>query len=79
MIDNGKVIPEDEPPPSKKALTEAARISEGNLRRDEAVRTHIHRAGLCVFWTFIIVMMLFAAIWAYHLLMPSSFSEASNA
>jgi hypothetical protein len=70
MSADGVVIPEEEPQPSKKAQKEAARIAEGNLRRDEAIRTHIHLAGLVVLWVLVAVLLILSLIWAWHMATP---------
>jgi hypothetical protein len=64
------VRPEQETAPSENAQTEAARISSGNLRRDESVRRHIHRGGLVIYWIFVSVGIALFLVWAWHLGAP---------
>ena len=66
------VHPEQEPPASETAKTEAARFATGNLRRDEAVRTNIHIAGLLVFWVFVTVVLAMFLVLSWHLIAPES-------
>jgi hypothetical protein len=67
-----KINPEQEPASSCDAQKEAAGFQQGNLDRDEAVRTHIHIAGLIVFWAFVIVGLALFIILAWHLGAPSN-------
>jgi hypothetical protein len=43
------VIPEQEPEASENAQKEATRFADRNLKRDDAIRTHIHLGGLVVY------------------------------
>jgi hypothetical protein len=65
-----QVRPEEEIAPSANAQIEAARITAGNLRRDESIRRHIHRGGLVIYWIFVIVGVVLFLIWAWHLGAP---------
>jgi hypothetical protein len=65
-----EVVPEEEPAASDNALLEAARFADRNLKRDDAVRTHIHRGGLVVYWTFVSVGVGLFLIWSWHLGAP---------
>ena len=70
MSDNGIVVPEEETKPTEKAFKEATRIARGNLKRDEAVRTNIHYAGLAIFWFIVTIAILLGLVWAWHLGTP---------
>ena len=70
MSADGIVVPEQEPEPTPKALKEATSIASGSLRRYEMVQTHIHRAGLCLFWVLVIAVGILSMIWAWHLGAP---------
>ena len=62
------VNPEKEQPiPSPAALKEAAGFSEGDLRRDNAIRTQIHYGGIVIYWVFLGVGITLFLIWAWHL------------
>jgi hypothetical protein len=67
------VQPEPEPQPTPDALKEAAGFSEGDLRRDNAVRTHLHRGGILVYWVFLGVGVILFLIWAWHLGAPDKY------
>jgi hypothetical protein len=69
-LDEGNVVPEQEPAPTEDAQKEALAISHGSLRRDESIRTHIHLAGLVLFWMFVFVMISLTLVWAWHLGAP---------
>jgi hypothetical protein len=69
-LDVGIVKPEADPAPSSLAATEAVRIEDGTLQRDESVKTHIHRAGLLILWSVTIGGLILAAIWVWHLATP---------
>lgn len=71
MSMGGKVRPETELQPSLRAEKEAAGISAGTLRRTEEVRANIHRGGLVVFWTLVMVGISLTLVWAWHLGAPA--------
>jgi hypothetical protein len=64
------VIPEQEPEASENAQKEATRFADRNLKRDDAIRTHIHLGGLVVYWIFISVGIGLFLIWSWHLGAP---------
>jgi hypothetical protein len=64
------VIPEQEPEASENAQKEAAHFADRNLKRDDAIRTHIHRGGLVVYWAFVSVGIGLFLIWSWHLGAP---------
>jgi hypothetical protein len=66
----GVVVPEQETEPTPKAFKEATSIASGSLRRYEAVQTHIHLAGLFLFWTLIAIGTTLMLVWAWHLGAP---------
>jgi hypothetical protein len=72
MNAGGIVVPEEEKEPSSTAYLEASAFARGDLRRYEAVRTHIHHAGLVVLWAVVLGGLILALIWAWHLATPES-------
>lgn len=70
MSSGGIVVPEQEPEPTEASLKEASAIARGDLRRHEALQSHIHRAGLLVFWIAVSVAIILGLIWAWHLSAP---------
>jgi hypothetical protein len=73
MNTDGIVVPEREPESTPKAIKEAASIASGSLQRYEAVQTHIHRAGLFLFWMCVSVGTSLGLIWAWHLGAPERY------
>ncbi len=78
MNADGVVVPEQEPKTTVKSLKEASAFARGDLRRYESVQTHIHWAGLLVFWAFVIVVLVLALIWAWHLGAPEKWRFLST-
>src|ERR1035441_6044056 len=70
MSADGIVVPEQEPEPTEKSLKEASAFARGDLRRYQEIQTHIHRAGLVVFWIFVSVGVILGLIWAWHIGAP---------
>ena len=70
--------PQPEPPTSEKAKSEAAALAEGNLRRYNSLRTHLHMGGLVVFWFAIVVACVLFLILAWHLGAPSGWRFLSH-
>jgi hypothetical protein len=70
---DGRVVPEQEPEPTSKALKEATSIATGSLQRYEAIQTHIHRAGVFLFWMCVSVGTILALVWAWHLGAPERY------
>jgi hypothetical protein len=64
------VQPEQEPATSHAALKESADFTSGKLERDESIRTHIHVAGLLVFWVFVSVVLAMFIVLSWHLAAP---------
>jgi hypothetical protein len=69
-MSTGVVVPEQEPDPTPKANKEATAIASGNLKRGEAVKTHIHWAGLTILWSAVTMGLILAVAWVFHLVTP---------
>lgn len=73
MESNGLVVPEAEPAPTKKAKKEAVGFAEGNSRLYDSVRTHIHVAGLFLFWTLVAVVAVLSSFGLGTLALPRGY------
>lgn len=59
-----------EPGGDPKAEYEAIAIARGELRRDEALRSHLHHCSVILLYFGVIVLLVCAGVWLYHLLTP---------
>lgn len=67
-----RVVLEEALQDDEMALFEAATIGRGDYTRDEQLRDHLHWCALALLWFGVVIFMLSASIWMFHLLMPES-------
>lgn len=72
MSDDAKVLPEETPEGSdSNAVLEATKVGTGTYKRAEAVKSHVHRAVLVIFWVLVASFLAMFLVWIFHLITPT--------